>query len=396
MQLSIIIVNYNVKYYLEQCLRSVQRASKGISTEVIVVDNCSTDGSMPYLRERFPEVHFIENKENAGFARANNQAFELAKGKYVLMLNPDTMVTKEALHRCVEFMDEHSEAGAVGVKMINKDGTFAMESRRGIVSPWVSFCKATGLCRRYPESKLFGHYYMSYLDKEEVNAIEMVSGAYMMLRKSTLEKVGTLDEQFFMYWEDSDLSYRILKAGYKNYYLPSPIFHYKGESSVKSVLRYRYWLYHSLQLFFKKHAPVYNIISYIPLKLIVLLLKFRIHHVNPVIHGKDWDKWPDIKKRYIVLGSKQAHDEIKQIFTSNDIEDKNLYILANEKDCPTGHLTIENTCGEYNHVLYDCDSYSYDSVIKLLQATPENNLQLATYSTETKKLITADAIYEFK
>lgn len=397
MKLSIVIVNYNVKYFLEQCLRSVERAVKDIATEVIVVDNASADGSGEYLKPLFTWVTWIDCKENGGFSHGNNIGFSHATGEYILMLNPDTIVTKEAMHRCVEFMDTHDEAGAVGVKMINKDGTFAMESRRGIVTPWVSLCKATGLCRRYPDSKLFGHYYMSYLDKEKTNAIEMVSGAFMMLRKSTLDKIGILDEQFFMYWEDSDLSYRILKAGYKNYYLPVPILHYKGESSVKSKLRYRYWLYYSLQIFFKKHFPIYNILSYIPLKLVVAFLKFRIHHANPLIHGKNWEnRWTEIPKRYIVVGSKQAHDEIKQIFAINGIEDNNMYICANEQDCPDGHLTFDNSNNTYNHVLYDCESYSYDTIIRLLQKTPCNNLYIATYSTVTKKLITDSTIYELK
>ena len=255
MKLSIVIVSYNVKYFIEQCLRSVQCAVDGIDAEVIVVDNASSDGSNEYIPPRFPNVKWIACKDNGGFSHGNNVGFSHAKGEYLLMLNPDTIVTREAILRSIEFMDAHPDSGAVGVKMINKDGTFAMESRRGIVTPWVALCKATGLCRRYPKSRLFGHYYMSYLNTEEVNPIEMVSGAFMMLRGDTLKRIGTLDEQFFMYWEDSDLSYRILKSGEKNYYLPYTIFHYKGESSVKSLLRYRYWLYSSLQIFFKKHFP---------------------------------------------------------------------------------------------------------------------------------------------
>ena len=390
MKLSIVIVSYNVKYFLEQCLRSVERAVNGIDTEVIVVDNASSDGSNEYIPSRFPNIKWIASKENGGFSHGNNVGFSQAKGRYILMLNPDTIVTREAIHRCVEFMDTHHEAGALGVKMVNKDGTFAMESRRGIVTPWVSLCKATGLCRRYPESRLFGHYYMSYLNKEEVNEIEMVSGACMFLRKSILDKIGFLDEDFFMYWEDSDLSYRILRSGHKNYYLPSPIFHYKGESSIKSKLRYRYWLYSSLQIFFSKHFPIYHILTYIPLKLVVALLKLRIHYTNPLIHGKDWEKWEEPPKRIIILASKEAQDEIKTILEANKQTEEHLYITANEKTAPQGHLTVDNSSGTYNYVLYDSESYSYDTIINLLQQTPRNNLRLATYSTKTKVLITDD------
>lgn len=388
MKLSIVIVSYNVKYFLEQCLSSVERAVDGIDSEIIVVDNASSDGSGEYIPRRFPNVRWIACKENGGFSHGNNVGFSHASGRYLLMLNPDTIVTREAIHRSVEFMDTHPEAGAVGVKMINKDGTFAMESRRGIVTPWVSLCKATGLCRRYPRSRLFGHYYMSYLDKEQINPIEMVSGACMFLRKEILDKIGFLDEDFFMYWEDSDLSYRILRSGHKNYYLPHPIFHYKGESSIKSKLRYRYWLYSSLQIFFRKHFPLYHILAYIPLKIVVALLKLRIHYANPLIHGKDWEKWEEPPKRFIVLGSAEAQEQIKNILTANKQTRQHLYITADEATHPQGHLSIDNSLGDYNYVLYDSDSYSYDRMIALLQQTPGNTLRLATYSTKSRVIIT--------
>ena len=395
MKLSIVIVNYNVKYYLEQCLHSVERAAAHIEHEILVVDNASEDGSMEYLKPRFPNVTWIESKENGGFSHANNIGFGRASGEYILMLNPDTIVTRQALEGCVTFMDQHPEAGAAGVKMINKDGTFAMESRRGIVKPWVALCKATGLCRRYPKSRLFGHYYMSYLDTEEINPIEMISGACMFLRRTTLDKVGTLDEQFFMYWEDSDLSYRILKSGEKNYYLPYTIFHYKGESSVKSRLRYRYWLYSSLATFFKKHFPLYNILFYIPIQIAVAVLKFRIHHANPILYGKNWESYEEPPKKFLVFGSHEACREIKKICTANNLGETHRYIATTEEETPQGHLTIEEIKG-YTHILYDADSYSYDTMLRLLQQTPGNALRLATYAPATGNLITDDAIYNMQ
>lgn len=394
MKLSIVIVNYNVKFYLEQCLRSVERAVEGTECEIIVIDNASTDDSIKYLRPRFPDVVWIENEENGGFSHGNNIGFAKAKGEYILMLNPDTIVTKKAIKGCIEFMDKHPEAGAAGVKMINKDGTFALESRRGIVKPWVAFCKATGLCKKFPESRLFGHYYMSYLDTEEINPIEMVSGAYMFLRHKTLQKTGTLDEQFFMYWEDSDLSYRILKSGEKNYYLPYPIFHYKGESSVKSRLRYRYWLYSSLQIFFKKHFPIYNIIFYIPIRIAVAILKLRIHFIYPMFYGKNINENDNTtEKRFIVIGSNNACKEIKEICNRNNLQQKHFYKTADENSLKDGHLSIKENLKDYTHVLYDTESYSYDTILKLLQQTPGNSLKLATYSSKTGNLITEDAIY---
>ncbi len=252
-KLSIIIVNYNVRYYLEQCLRSVQRASIGLDVETWVVDNASTDDSIAYLSSRFHEVHFIANTENVGFSRANNQAIRQSDSDYVLLLNPDTIVAENTLRGCVEFLDSHPEVGATGVRMLHHDGSFAPESRRGIPTPFVSFCKMSGLGSLFPFSRRFGRYYMRYLDPEEANPIEVISGAFNMIRRKALDQVGLLDEDFFMYGEDIDLSYRLLQGGWKNYYLPLLILHYKGESTVKSSFRYVHVFYNAMLIFFNKH-----------------------------------------------------------------------------------------------------------------------------------------------
>ena len=251
--LSVVIVSYNVKYHLEQCLRSVQKASARLSTEVWVVDNASTDGSYSYLHERFPTFHFIQNEENVGFSRANNQAIEKSAGRYVLLLNPDTLVAEETLSQCVEFLDAHPEAGGCGVRMLNPDGSFAPESRRGLPTPFTSFCKMSGLGMLFPKSRTFGRYYMRYLDVDEPNQIEVISGAFCMVRRKALDQVGLLDEDFFMYGEDIDLSYRLLQGGWQNWYLPCPILHYKGESTVKSSFRYVHVFYNAMLIFFNKH-----------------------------------------------------------------------------------------------------------------------------------------------
>ena len=387
MKLSVIIVNYNVKYYLEQCLLSLESAARGLEYEIIVVDNASTDGSNDYIPTRFPKIKWIACEENGGFSHGNIIAYSHAKGEYVLMLNPDTIVTRKAIIESIEFMDSNPNVGCCGVKMINRDGSFAMESRRGIVTPWGSICKATGLCRRFPNNKLFGHYYMSYLDKDQANPIEMTSGAFMLLRKKTLQEVGFLDEQFFMYWEDSDLSYRILKAGYKNYYLPNPILHYKGESSVKSILRYRYWLYSSLQLFFKKHSPLYYIISYIPLSFTAWYLKSRI--------GKEKEKSEETQSNFLVIGSKEAIEDIKEIFSLHNIKGNHQYIVADESNNPDGHTSKEISTEGFTHILYDYDNYSFDTIIELIQKTHSKKLRLATYSTNSKRIITDGAVYGY-
>lgn len=271
MKLSVIIVSYNVKYHLEQCIRSVQKASEGLETDIWVVDNASSDGSVAYLQPIFPDVHFISNRENVGFSKANNQAIRESKGDYVLLLNPDTIVAEDTLKGCANFLDAHPKVGATGVRMLNADGTFAPESRRGLPTPFTSFCKMTGLASLYPKSRIFGKYYMKYLNEDEANPIDVISGAFNMLRRQTLEEVGLLDEDFFMYGEDIDLSYRILLGGWQNYYLPYYILHYKGESTAKSSFRYVHVFYNAMLIFFNKHfRKKYLLIGYL-IRLAVVL-----------------------------------------------------------------------------------------------------------------------------
>ena len=264
MKLSVVIVNYNVKYYVEQCLRSLERALQGVEAEVWVVDNASSDDSCDYLRERFPWIHLIANEENAGYSRANNQAIKNSSGEFVLLLNPDTLVAEDTLRGCLSFLDAHPSVGATGVKMLNPDGTFALESRRGLPTPFTSFCKMVGLCKLFPKSRTFGRYYMQYLDLASPAPIEVISGAFFMLRRKALDKVGLLDEDFFMYGEDIDLSYRLLQGGWENYYLPFPIMHYKGESTVKSSYRYVSVFYNAMFIFFNKHfSKRYRLLGWI-------------------------------------------------------------------------------------------------------------------------------------
>jgi O-antigen biosynthesis protein len=254
MKLSVIIVNYNVKHFLEQCLHSVYKAANRIETEIFVVDNNSVDGSAQLVREKFPDLHFIENKENVGFSRANNQAIRKATGEYILLLNPDTVVEEDTFTKVTGFMDNHPEAGGLGIKMIDGKGNFLPESKRGLPTPWVAFYKMFGLAKLFPKSRKFGKYHLSYLNPNEIHEIEILAGAFMLLRKKVLDKVGLLDEAFFMYGEDIDLSYRIIQGGYKNYYFPeTTIIHYKGESTKKGSLNYVKVFYNAMIIFARKH-----------------------------------------------------------------------------------------------------------------------------------------------
>jgi O-antigen biosynthesis protein len=258
-KLSVIIVNYNVEYFLEQCLNSCLKAIQNVSCEIFVVDNNSIDGSLEMVRKKFPEIHLIANKENLGFSKANNQAMRIAKGEYVLLLNPDTVVEEDTFEKVVRFMDEHPEAGGLGVRMLDGKGKFLPESKRGLPTPAVAFYKIAGISKLFPKSKRFGRYHLGYLSEFETNEIEILSGAFMLMRKTALDKVGLLDEDFFMYGEDIDLSYRITEGGFKNYYYPDArIIHYKGESTKKSSVNYVFVFYRAMIIFAKKHFSQKN------------------------------------------------------------------------------------------------------------------------------------------
>lgn len=263
MKLSIVIVNYNVAYFLEQCLHSVFASNVSFNYEVFVVDNNSIDGSNSMVRDKFPEVILIENKENLGFSKANNQALRLSKGEYVLLLNPDTLLESDTLSLVVDFMENHVDAGGLGVKMLDGKGNFLPESKRGLPTPKAAFFKIFGLSKIFPKSKLFSAYHLGNLDQDTINQIEVLSGAFMLMRRKALDKVGLLDEDFFMYGEDIDLSYRILQGGYKNYYFPKTrIIHYKGESTKKDSINYVFVFYKAMIIFAKKHYSTKNAQSF--------------------------------------------------------------------------------------------------------------------------------------
>jgi len=271
-KLSIIIVNYNVLHFLEQCLLSVRQAIVGIDAEVYVVDNNSVDGSQAMLKEKFPDITLIESKENLGFSAGNNLAIRKAKGEFVLLLNPDTVVEESTFHKCIEFMEDHPDAGALGVKMLDGEGEFLPESKRALPTPWVAFYKIFGMARLFPKSKKFGQYHLTYLDKDKNHEVEVLSGAFMMMRKECLDKIGLLDETFFMYGEDIDLSYRVILGGYKNYYLSdTKIIHYKGESTKKGSINYVKVFYNAMIIFARKHFSGNRQNFYI------LLIRFAIY-----------------------------------------------------------------------------------------------------------------------
>jgi GT2 family glycosyltransferase len=268
MKLSIVIVNYNVRFFLEQCLISVKSALSSIEAEVFVVDNNSQDDSVAMVREKYPWVHLIANKDNPGFSKANNQAIRIAKGEYILLLNPDTVVEENTFNDTLAFMDSHEDAGGLGIKMSDGKGHYLPESKRGLPSPMVALYKILGLSSLFPKSKRFARYYMGHLSANNNQEVEVLAGAFMLMPASVLNEIGLLDEDFFMYGEDVDLSYRITKGGYKNYYFAdSSIIHYKGESTKKGSLNYVFIFYKAMVIFAEKHfggsyAKLFSLVIY--------------------------------------------------------------------------------------------------------------------------------------
>jgi len=278
MTLSIIIVNYNVKYFLEQCLCSVEKAIAHIEAEVFVVDNNSTDGSVAYLKNKFSFVHFIANADNVGFGKANNQALQYCTGDYILFLNPDTIVAEDCFTKCVSFFKKNKDCGALGIKMIDGSGTFLPESKRAFPSPMASFFKLTGISALFPTSPVFNQYSLGFLDEFSNHKVDVLAGAFIMTTNTVIQSVKGFDEDFFMYGEDIDLSYRIQKLGYNNYYFAeSSIIHFKGESTKKGSLNYVKMFYSAMSIFVKKHykgstAKVFSIVIQLA---IILRLCYR-------------------------------------------------------------------------------------------------------------------------
>lgn len=396
MKLSVIIVNYNVKYLLEQCLHSLQKALQGISSDIWVIDNASTDGSLAYLCPRFPEVNFIANPENSGFAHANNQAIRQAQGEYLLLLNPDTLVGENTLRQCLDFMEATPQAGGAGCRMLNPDGSFAFESRRGFPSPLTSFYKMTGLCSLFPYSRHFGKYYMRYLSEEKAHPIEVISGAFMFLRKKAIDKSGLLDEDFFMYGEDIDLSFRISRAGYQNYYIPAPILHYKGESTKKDSLRYVKIFYEAMLIFFRKHYPHSTVFLSFPIQTAIYLraslaVGKRIGDKGKQLLGIEKKEF---KPHFLVAGTSESILEIQEICRKNHLDEKHTYLSADEKNLPQELLKTEWKKEKYTHFVFDREVFSYSFIFGLLKSMPSHHLEIGTYSSQTKILITPRNNYQ--
>ena len=368
MDITIVIVNYRVKYFLEQTLRSVEEAMEGLTGEVIVIDNNSGDDSVSFSRERFPNVRFIENKRNIGFARANNQDIVQAKGEFTLLLNPDTIISHDTLAEPIAWMREHPECGAVGVRMVDGNGVFLPESKRAFPTPWVSFCKIFGLSRLFPKSRLFAKYHLRYLDDREAHKVDILSGAFMLCRTSLLQQVNGFDEDYFMYGEDIDLSYRMVKEGFENWFLPVQMIHYKGESTKKNTMRYVHVFYNAMLIFYRKHFPRFSWIFYPFIKLGVIF-RASLSMLKRLILRPFENLHPHVK-----------HAEAPWVILSNNAM---AVTMATGINHYKNKIPLQGDC----NVLLDDASMSYAEIIDTIASHSRKGVSFHIYSSRNHLLI---------
>ena len=395
MKISVVIVNYKVPNYIHQCLLSIEKAAAMFDTEIFVVDNASEDQSVEMIRKFHPQVICIENEDNVGFSKANNIAMRKAKGEYLLIINPDTFVSENMIEDCVRFMDQHPEVGATGVSMYDSAGKFAPESRRAVPRPVTAFYKLIGLCKRFPKSRRFGKYYLGYLDRNKPSEIEILSGACMFMRRSAIEKVGFFDEDYFMYGEDIDLSYRILKAGYKNYYLPVEIIHYKGESTHKNSFTYVNNFNMSMIIFLKKHFTFYSWIFELPI-ISAVYLKAAIGYVR-VSFKKIFCREKPIEEqrkldRFLVLTDDENHDPAIELLKNRGLLYDTLKIDPLVKK--EGHRVCSQNLSKYEFVVYNTTDFDYKDIIHYFKDSEDARPKMAIYHHDIDKIITPYYILE--
>ena len=396
MKLSVVIVNYNVSHYLLQCVDSLSHALRGTDSEVIVVDNHSRDNSVTLLRQYHPEVRIVENLHNLGFAKANNIAIRQSRGEYVLLLNPDTIVSESVVKGVISFLDSHPEAGSAGVRMLNADGTVAPESRRGVPTPMTAFYKLSGLCGMFPNSRRFGRYYLGHLPWDSPQQIEVVSGAFCMLRTSVLKKVGLLDEDYFMYGEDIDLSYRILKSGATNWYVPETILHYKGESTHKSSFRYVHVFYQAMHIFFRKHFSHLGLFISIPIKtaiivkassaLLLMLTERMRMSLGFARRNNGLTAGP-----MLCVGSDSMVATCREISNKHGLE-ATLCICSGLKEVSSCVDRLSDETGKALTVVFDPEKFDYGSMLSFVSDNHMRNISLGVFQPSTSSIITQSEI----
>ena len=375
MQLSVVILNYNVRYFLELCLLSVQEALKNIDAEIIVVDNNSSDDSCEMIKNYFPTVKLIENAENAGFSKGNNKGVAQAKGDYLCILNPDTVVAEDTFEKVLAFAKAKKDLGIIGVKLIDGCGNFLPESKRGVPTPFVAFSKMVGLYKLFPDSKLFGKYYAQHLEQDQSGEVEILVGAFMIMSRSLYGELEGFDEDCFMYSDDIDLSYRSLFLGKTNFYFANTkVIHFKGESTIKDGV-YMQRFQDAMQFFYKKHFKVSAFFS-IFMKVGIFLFSFR-----KKVQGKKVVKLsPRIKHIY---------SENKELITvlKSDHYDNVVF-----HDLKTENLVISEEIKELGdcEIVLDSNFCTFKQCINFMESVKNNGLSFRILPKNTNFLIGSD------
>jgi len=397
LQLSVIIVNYNVKYFLELCLLSVEKALKNIEGEIIVIDNNSADGSLDFFKNRFPKVTFIWNKTNSGFSKANNQALKIVKGDFVLFLNPDTVVPEDCFEKCLSFIQSKNNEIALGIKMLDGSGQFLKESKRSFPTPATSFYKLSGLSKLFPHSKIFSRYHLGNLNEYETQPVDVLAGAFMLVPKKILDITGGFDEAFFMYGEDIDLSYRIQSAGFENYYFAqSAIIHFKGESTRKGSLNYVKMFYKAMSIFVKKHfrqgpAWLYNFFLHAAIFLRGSASAFsRIIKIN-----KEKKEKFSSPAKVIIAGSEMEFTVVKHLLEKSS---QNKIVSGRVE---TRMISTQNTIAGFSDLLHEltissaeeiifCEgTLSFREIISAMQVIPQN-IAIKIFANSSHSIVGSD------
>ena len=363
MQLSVIILNYNVRYFLEQCVFSVQKALENIDGEIIVIDNNSSDDSCAMMRENFPQVKLIENKENSGFPKGNNIGVAQAKGEYICILNPDTVVAEDTFLKILnsKLQTSNSKIGIIGCKLIDGTGNFLPESKRGVPTPWVAFTKIFGLYKMFSKSSCFNQYYAQHLTENQTGKVDILVGAFMVMKRNLYLEVGGFDENCFMYSDDIDLSYMVLKLGKENYYFhETSVIHYKGESTIRDGL-YMKRFREAMQFFYKKHfkkSIVFDLMMKLGAFIFSLIKKNQQKNVKRIID------------EYIVFSKSELNLNLKIKSTYY----KNFNVFKND-------------FSSNMELIFDVDSFSFKEIIAFMEQNKASNLTFKNYIKSSNYII---------
>lgn len=379
MQLSVIILNYNVRYFLELCVLSVQKAIQNIDAEIIVIDNDSSDDSCAMMKERFPNVKLIVNSENFGFPKGNNIGVAEAKGEFVCILNPDTVVAEDTFTEVLAFAEKHDDLGIIGCKLIDGTGNYLPESKRGIPTPWVAFTKIFGLYKTFPKSKLFNQYYAQNLSKNQSGKVEILVGAFMVLKRELYNNIKGFDENCFMYSDDIDLSYRVLQDGKSNYYFhKTTVIHYKGESTIKDGT-YMKRFQEAMNFFYKKHFNADGSGSiFFSLFMKVGIVLFS---VVKMIQGKPKPKiYPE---RYVIVSNDTSLKERLEAKLQKKVQ---LASLIN------GKLNI--SIREKSEIIFDTNCITFKEAIQFLQQNRNNGYTFKLLPTKSDYIIGSNSSYD--